>query len=591
MVDSSESKTLVDILRHRARTTPDKTAYIFLEDGEDAEVRITYAELDQKAREVAAAMQAMNPDVRNTRVLLIYPQGIDFIVAFFGCLYSGGTAVLLYPPTSMKMAQRLGGIVKDCAVSLILSSQKINEKVSRLGIVGGETSGTEQSSPFANMPWINTDSLEPGLSSEYREQSVGPDDLAFLQYTSGSTGTPKGVMISHGNLVANQETIQAIYGNTEESVVVGWLPLIHDMGLIGNVLQPMYVGCPLIFMSPMHFIQKPSRWLRAIHKYRATVSGGPNFSYDLCAKKISQAEKEELDLSSWTIAFNGAEPVRKETIERFRTSFEPHGFNPSSLIAVYGLAEATLIVSGTRRGELLTLDSELSHVSSGQTQSTEVVKVVNPDTCEEVSEGCEGEVWLSSPSVAQGYWNRPDATNETFKARMKGCDRNYLRTGDTAYSVDGNLHITGRIKDVIIFQGRNYHPEDLEWSIDGLRGVRIGCCAAFSINVASREELVMVVGVTTTDLDAQTALVEQIKARVYEDHQLHLNRVALIEPRELPVTTSGKVRRKRAREMYLGSEFNLLLDVQDTPVAKTADGETTGTVIIPAKTEAEIELV
>jgi amino acid adenylation domain-containing protein/thioester reductase-like protein len=587
-MNKKEQTTLVHILEHRANVTPNKVAYIFLEDGEKKENRITYAELDQQARCLAATLQQQHKNIHQQRVLLIYPQGLEFIIAFFGALYAGATAVLVYPPTSLKMAKRLNGIVKDCSIAMILSTTKVIVRMKRMNIIGDEMKHANDQINIASHDWINTDEIDSELTDNFIEQEVLADDIAFLQYTSGSTGTPKGVMVSHGNLMANQHSIQTIYKHTKESVNVGWLPLIHDMGLIGNVLQPMYVGFPLVFMSPLHFVQKPVRWLRAIDRYRATTAGGPNFAYDLCVRKISREEVADLDLSCWDIAFNGAEPVRKETVIRFSQAFAHCGLRPESQMAVYGLAEATLIVSGTEKDSVLATDGESDYMSSGQTIAGDTVKIVNVETHEVVAENEEGEIWVNSPSNAVGYWNRDVETKETFKAQIKGDDKHYMRSGDTGFLVDGQLHVTGRIKDVIIVQGKNYHAEDVEWTLNDIEGVRQGCCAAFSLVSEQAEELVIVAGATIKDEQELAKIVTEIRAAVYQDYQLQIDRVVLIKAKELPMTTSGKVQRRLSNEMYSANEFTVLYE--QSLKQHTSGTHDENTDFLAASTSAECEL-
>lgn len=556
----ADAPTLVHILKTRARTTPDKVAYIFLEDGENRELPITYGELDLCARRVAAQLQHSNARICGCRVLLIYPQGLEFLIAFFGSLYAGAAAVLVYPPTSRKMAGRLNGIAEDCDVGAVLTTRDLHDKT-RLIATGTDAETRDVGERrLAGLAWICTDGLESGLESGFIDSDLGPEQVALLQYTSGSTGTPKGVTVTHRNLMANQRSIQAIYASSESSSVVGWLPLIHDMGLIGNVLHPLFLGVPLVFMSPLHFMQRPVRWLRAISKYRATLSGGPNFAYDLCVNKIDSNDTADLDLSCWAVAFNGAEPVRSATIQRFQNAFGCRGLNAGAHKAVYGLAEATLIVTGTRSSTPLQADELTGCMSSGTPESCDVVKVVNPETLLEATEGHEGEVWVSGPSVAAGYWNRPQETLATFRATMRDSDLPFLRTGDTGFLRGGAIHITGRIKDVVIAHGRNYHAEDIEWSLSAIKDIRAGCVAAFSIEVSGREQLVVVAGTTTSDASVLACLVAQVRTVVYADHQLHVDRVVFIKPKELPVTTSGKVQRARSKAMLMAGEFNPRLD-------------------------------
>ncbi len=542
-----KTDNIVDILKATALTAPDKTAYIFLKDGENDEVWLSYAELDAQARCLAAQLQRQNPHIATQRVLLVYPQGLEFITAFFATLYAGAIAVLVYPPTNKKMAQRLNGIIDDCDVACVLTS-------------GDVIDASINVSALAGHQWINTDEIDMSLQSQFIEQAITPGQLAFLQYTSGSTGSPKGVMVSHDNLMANQRVIGQRMQINDKTIVVGWLPMIHDMGLIGNVLGPIYFGGTLIFMTPLHFIRKPLLWLKAISKYRATVSGGPNFAYALCAAKIRPDEIAELDLSSWRVAFNGAETVHKETIARFNATFAPAGLRPESHMAVYGLAEATLLISGTEVGELVDCADALSHVSVGKSSSTDVLKIVDSDKGIEVGQGVEGEIWYSGPSAAQGYWNNAEKTADTFRASLAGDERMYLRTGDTGYVRDGNLHVSGRLSDMIVIKGKNYHAEDIEWSINDLPGVRNS--AAIAMSHGETESVVIIAAIMKVKNGKMATVADTIGATIFEDHQIQPSRVILIRLSQLPMTTSGKVRRKTCQLMLGNNQFDILYQHQ-----------------------------
>ncbi len=570
--------TIVDRLQQTARINPDKTAYIFLEDGENNEIKLSYAELDIQARRLGAQLQRQHTDITGSRVLLVYPQGLEFIIAFFATLYVGATAVLISPPANPKMAQRLKGIIDDCEVKCVLAPGKVLNAMTM--------SLTTDSQ-------INTDTLEVGLENHFTQQPISPEQLAFLQYTSGSTGSPKGVIISHANLMANQQAIAYHMQTTPETVAVGWLPMIHDMGLIGNVLHPIYQGSTLIFMTPLHFIRKPLLWLKAISKYRATVSGGPNFAYALCVNKIRPEELTGLDLSCWRVAFNGAEPVHKQTIARFNAAFAVTGLRPESHMAVYGLAEATLIICGTPIdevideviNEVIDTSDEASYVSCGKTLPTDSVKIVDTDTSIEMPDGSEGEIWFSSPSVAQGYWNNKAKTDATFGKKLDD-QRHYLRTGDTGFLRDGNVHVTGRLSDMIIVKGKNYHAEDLEWSLSELPGLRSGACAAVAIDDGDTQGVVIIAGSTLSKADDLTALISNIRAAVFQDHQIQLTRVVLVNPKQLPTTTSGKIRRKASRAMLLNNEFKILSDHQ----LATVNPANRAANFIAATTADELEL-
>lgn len=326
--------TLVDLLRWRGTSQPQSPAYTFLSDGETEEISLTYGELDRQARSIAAMLQSLQ--ACGERVLLVYPAGLEYVAAFFGCLYAGAVAVPAYPARQNSSFQRLQSIVTDARPVVALTTSTILSK---------SKSRLSGSSELTNLRWATTDGCALDLSQEWREPELGSESLAFLQYTSGSTALPKGVMVSHGNLLHNEGLIRKAFCQNAESVIVGWLPLYHDMGLIGNVIQTLFLGARCVLMAPIAFLRSPFRWLNAISRYRATTSGGPNFAYELCVDRVTAAQREELDLSSWSVAYNGAEPVRAGTIERFAEVFGPCGFRREAFHPCYGLAESTLLVS------------------------------------------------------------------------------------------------------------------------------------------------------------------------------------------------------------------------------------------------------
>ena len=332
-----EVSTLIDLLRQRALDEPEWIGYTFLADGEEAESSLTYVDLDARARAIAALLQDQG---ETGPVLLLYQTGLEYISAFFGCLYAGSIAVPAYPPKLNRHLLRVQGIVTDAQVGVALTTSASLARLKHL---------FEQAPELRRLRWLTTDDLDTTCADDWREPSVGRESLAFLQYTSGSTSSPKGVMVTHDNLLCNERMIQLAFDQTAESITVGWLPLYHDMGLIGNVLQPLYSASRCIFMSPTSFLQRPVRWLQAIARYRATTSGGPNFAYELCADRIGDDERSTLDLSSWTVAYNGSEPIRASTIEKFARTYAPCGFRAEAFLPCYGLAEATLFVSGKKK--------------------------------------------------------------------------------------------------------------------------------------------------------------------------------------------------------------------------------------------------
>lgn len=574
---------LTAILRWRAATQGNTEAYTYLQDGEAAEVNLTYAELDQAARAIAGTLQQLG--AKGERVLLLFPPGLAYITAFYGCLYAGAVAVPAYPPRQNRSLLRLQSIVADAQASFVLTSAAILARVEEW---------LPQNPDLAKLQWLSTDTIDSAAAAFWSEPDIRPETLAFLQYTSGSTALPKGVMVSHGNLMHNQEVIRTACAHTEQSTFVGWLPLYHDMGLIGNVMQPLYLGSRCVLLSPVAFLQRPLRWLQAISRYRGQTSGGPNFAYELCVRKIAPEERARLDLSSWRIAFNGAEPVRQETLARFAAAFADCGFRRESFYPCYGLAEATLFVAGGAPGRSLSavrvarealakgrlsaaLEEGQSLVSCGQPQLEQQIVIVNPDSRQRCAPGEIGEIWLSGGSVAAGYWNRPAETEAVFRARIAGTDEGpFLRTGDLGAWYGGELFVTGRLKDLIIIRGRNHYPQDIEFTVERSdAALRPGCVAAFTRETeAGEEQLVIVQEVENRNRQRGAELIEKIRAAVAEEHELLPVGVALIKPGSIPKTSSGKIQRRACRAAYLQGELEIVAQWQAATLpAATEDGE------------------
>jgi natural product biosynthesis luciferase-like monooxygenase protein len=566
--------TLVDLLRSRADTQGEDLLYRFLETGDvDGPVETwSYARLDARARAVGALLSADGG--RGERALLLYPPGLEFVAGFMGCLYGGVVAVPCYPPDPTRLERtlpRLRAIAKDCGARYVLTTQAIQEMAEFF---------TPQAPELGELRWVATDAVPEGRAAEWARPDVDADSLAFLQYTSGSTGTPKGVKVSHHNILSNEALISRGFGlEAARSSGMGWLPMFHDMGLIGKVLQPLYLGFPCTLMSPIAFLQRPLRWLEAISHFRATCSGGPNFAYDLCVRKATDADRERLDLGSWDLAFNGAEPVRRETLERFADTFARCGFRKTAFYPCYGLAEATLIVSGGTKGEPSLhgrFDSDsvargrpvgaaedaraLTLVSSGRAAPGHQVRVVHPETLDTCPAGTVGEIWTTGPSVAQGYWNRPEESERAFGARLVGSAESWLRTGDLGFlSAEGELFVTGRLKDLIIVRGRNLYPQDLEQSVERAhRAVRAGCVAAFSVEEAGEERLVVAAEVDARDGFDAAAVVDALRRALAEEHAVHAHGVVLLQARSIPKTSSGKIQRRACRDGYLAGELEVV---------------------------------
>lgn len=567
--------TLVDALRIRAAERPDKTLYRFLGAG-DEEQTLTFAQLDRDARIIGAHLRARAGQAP-TVALLLYPPGLEFIRAFFGCLYAGVIAVPLHLPGSRQENwQRLGRIAKDAGARFVLTDDGNRDAVHRW----------LQSAPELELTPLVSNSLrgEDAAAPAVALAPGGPETLAFLQYTSGSTGDPKGVMVSQANLMHNQRLMQRKFGHDDNAVVVGWLPQYHDMGLIGNILQPLYLGATAILMSPNAFLQNPLRWLQAISRYRATTSGGPNFAYRLCAERIRDEDKAGLDLRSWEVAFNGAEPISARTLDRFHQAFQGCGFRREAFFPCYGLAEGTLFAVGavrqsgavTRwieretlaRGLARPLSRDGAHgdgtdgdgidsgavelVSSGELPDEGALGIVDPASGVPCEPGTIGEIWLHSPSVANGYWQREALSREMFQARPAGDDRQYLRTGDLGFTHEGQLYVTGRLKDLVIVRGRNIYPQDVESTVqDEFPVLRSGCGACFGVEHDGEETLALVQEVERTALNRTDfrALWRDINRLLSERFGFRLHTLVLVRPAQVPKTSSGKVRRSACRDL------------------------------------------
>ncbi|MGH1397218.1 MAG: AMP-binding protein, partial [Trichormus sp.] len=572
--NSFKSTTLVDILVYRAFYQPNDLAYTFLVDGETEEVSLTYQELHQKAQAIAVMLKSIK--AIDERALLLYLPGLEFITAFFGCLYAGVVAVPVYPPRRNQRMTRLQVIVKDSEARFALTTASVLTNLEQ---------SFSQEPELATLQCIATDKIVDCEAVNWQKPTLEEDTLAFLQYTSGSTGTPKGVMVSHGNLLHNQSMIQAAMGHTEKTIFVGWLPLFHDMGLIGNVLQSLYLGVPCIVMSPTDFIKKPFLWLQTISRYQATTSGSPNFAYDLCIDKITPEQRATLDLSSWDVAFNGAEPIRSQTIERFIKTFAPCGFRKEAFYPCYGMAETTLLVCGGLKTEppviryfdATALEENLvvpgtveqkgsrALVGCGRIWLDQEIAIADPVTLKRCPDNQIGEIWVSGGSVTQGYWRRPEQTEETFHAYLKDASpnssRQFLRTGDLGFIQDGELFVTGRLKDVIIIRGRNHYPQDIELTVEqSHQALKSGSGAAFAVELEAQERLIIVQEVERTYLRSLNVnqVVEAIRKAVSEQHELQVHTILLLKTGSVPKTSSGKIQRHACKAGFLAESLDIV---------------------------------
>ncbi len=557
--------TLVKALQSHALENPDSPAFGFLTDGEKLEQTMTFAQLDARARQIGAYLQDI--DAIGERIVLLYPPCLEFIAAFMGCLYAGAVAVPVSPPHSVHTAPRLLSILQDADPCAILSSESSRDILDLPNI--GED--------IHDVHWQVTEILPGDLAAAWKQPEINSSTLAFLQYTSGSTGNPKGVIVTHDNLLHNYAMLYSSFErDTEDIVTVSWLPLYHDMGLIGHVISPMVHGCQSIIMSPFAFLKRPIRWLEAISKFKAHASGGPNFAYRLCVEKTTPDMREGLDLSTWRTAYSGAEPVRSASFDRFAETFAPYGFDPQARIPVYGLAEATLFVTGgTQPFDMVTATvsrSKLSEnsiepaspdsadattlVGCGHAWLEQEVVIVDPDTCKQVEDGIVGEIWVRGRSVAKGYWNKPELTKQTFGAVLDG-EGGYLRTGDLGFIRENELFITGRVKDLIIVRGYNHYPEDIELTVEkSHEAIRQGSGAVFSLTDGDTEELVIAYELKREYRQADLSeVVTAIRRNVLEAHQLPIHTIVFLKRGKAMKTSSGKIQRQAMKQAFMNGQL------------------------------------
>lgn len=563
-MESFGSASVADVLCRRACSTPDRRAYAFLDDrGVERDER-TYAALARRARAVAKALLAQASP--GDRAALVFEPGMGFLDAFFGCLYAGLIAVPMMPPKRNRERQTTSAILRDCAPRLILTTHALVGSLrQRLA-----AAGLEPIPACVTMDEIGPDA-DPALEPRYRSSG---GDIVFLQYTSGSTSLPKGVMVTNNNLRANARMIAAAMQQDCNSNFVGWAPLYHDQGLIGNVLQPLHLGAPAVLMAPNTFLQRPHLWIEAIARYRAHTSGGPDFAFGLVADRIDPDAHRGLDLSCWRIAFNGAEPIRPGTLDRFARTLAPLGFSPQALYPCYGLAEATLFTTGASAGcgpvtrvfdraglERRRLRPALAGArlaSSGRAAPGVTLAIVEPKTRAALPEGEIGEVWIKAASVAHGYWQRHDATSETFGAFALDGTGPYLRTGDLGSLIDGELYVCGRIKDLIIVRGRNLYPQDLEATARAAHpAVSQGSAAAVAVTIADAEKLLLAVEINRTARHASdpAEISAAIRRAVRDEHDVMIDRLVLLGAGGVPKTTSGKVRRRAVAQAFETGEL------------------------------------
>jgi acyl-CoA synthetase (AMP-forming)/AMP-acid ligase II len=564
-------RSIVDLVRLRAHSGAENLAYSFLEDGGSKRKTVSFAQLEREARRVAVLIaERIGP---GSRLALLYPQGIEFLTAFFGCLFAGVIAVPVYPPAPPRLdgLARLEHILRSSGSEAILSSLQL-------------PSLAALRRHYAHLTWILTDGGANPDPEAWRDPAVQASDIALLQYTSGSTADPKGVVLRHGNLLENLRSMHWFLREPSSGSMVSWLPMYHDMGLIGTALYPLSQGLPCYLLSTLHFLQRPVRWLRLISEVRGTISGGPNFAYDLCVSRISEQELNRLDLSCWEIAFNGSEPIRADTVSRFESYFSRAGLRPNTLMGCYGLAETTLLATGAHPGRgprILRVDMEqlrqgkfvapaaadsvaVEVVSCGAPAPEQKIRIVDPETHRDAAPGRVGEIWLQGPSTAAGYWNDEFRTRETFRANIateNGDVLSYLRTGDLGVLHEGELFVTGRLKDLIIIRGRNLHPQDIEDTaqlVDSRLRPRRG--VAFPIESAEGESIGLIQETTAKEQRELERLARGVREAIFQQLQVAPAVIYFVGPRSVQMTSSGKLRRHATKVAVMSGQVNVLLE-------------------------------
>jgi len=561
--------TLIDALQHQALHNPNGEAYLFLEDGEHEGRRLTFSRLERRTRALGQYLSQQLPI--GSRVLLLLPSGLEFIEAFLGCLYAGMVAVPAYPPEPGRVNRtlpRLRSILQDARSSVVLTTRELLAAMEHA-----------QVPELRSVHWLALDGLDLEAAGDWTPPALDKEGLAFLQYTSGSTATPKGVRVSHANLISTLADSDVGLEHTPQSVMVTWLPAFHDLGLIYGLLLPLWVGFRCVMLPPASFLQRPLRWLEALSRYRGTHSAAPNFAYGLCVDKSTPEQRRRLDLSSWRVTLNAAEPIRRATEQQFMEAFAPCGFRPETFCHAYGLAEFTVKVSSQaawKRPSFCRVDDgelkahrirevEEGHpgarwiASCGSPALDTRIEIVHPETRERCRPGEVGEIWVTGSSLAGGYWEQPEESAATFRATLASTGEGpFLRTGDLGFLKEGELFVTGRQKDLLVVRGRNHYPQDLEQTAEECHPMlRSGCSAAFAVEDDGEEHLVLVAEVKSSmpRPGALEEVLEAIHRAVAARHEVHVHTVVLIEGRTLPKTSSGKIQRRACRSAFLAGEL------------------------------------
>ncbi|VEP16469.1 Acyl-CoA synthetase (AMP-forming)/AMP-acid ligase II [Hyella patelloides LEGE 07179] len=579
---------LVQILQQRAIADSPKIAYRFLQNGTTESGCLTYQELDLQASAIASMLQSLVSPGSRALLIYSYDAGLEFVAAFMGCLYAGVVAVTTTPPRQSKDLKKLAQRVTSSGAEVILTTEDFIQ-----AIKGKVAKNIDLVNKFKHLKCFTTDNLDLALAKDWKQPIISPDTLAFFQYTSGSTGNPKGVMVTHENILYNQEMIRQGFAHDKSTIVVGWLPLFHDMGLIGNVLQPLFLGVESILMSPVSLAKQPFEWLKAITNYQATTSGGPNFAYDLLCLKATPEKLAELDLGSWSVAFSGAETVRAETIERFSHIFANCGFNKSAFYPCYGMAETTLFITGGVQKE----KPKIKYVESFSLEQNKVVEttpnkseskaivscgkpwldteiiIVNHENLTRCENKTVGEIWVRGSGVSQGYWNQEVETQDTFQVYLADSeDKQWLRTGDLGFLANGELYITGRLKEVMIFWGRYCYPQHVEQTVQKAHpALRENAGAAFAIETEGAERLVIVQEVERSYLRSLNIeeIVTAICHAVGQEHEVEVSAIGLIKTGSIPKTSSGKIQRRACAKKFVENSLNVIAKWQPGDSEKT----------------------
>lgn len=569
-----EALTLVDLLRSRAEQQPDQLAYVALRAGKPAG-EFTYQALDQRARAIAAGLQAEL--TVGDRAVLVYPYsaGIEFMAAFLGCLYAGIVAVPSHAPRNRYGLADLLARLSSAGAAALLTPAGLQSKLKRQFAASVEPSGP--------LRWIVPEQFPDAAAAAWVPPELTAETLAFLQYTSGSSGQPKGVRVTHGGLLHNQRALQQAFGHSAQTIGAGWLPLFHDMGLIGNALQVLYLGTFCVLMSPIDFMQQPVLWLQAISRYRATTSGGPNFAYDMLCRQVPEHQLASLDLSCWKVAFSGAEPVRPETMEQFSAKFATCGFRREAFYPCYGMAEAVLFIAGGQKSQLpkamtvnLTALSQNRVVEEADTSQGRTliscghawldgeIAIADPQTQTLLLPDRVGEIWYASAGLGAGYWQQREQTEQSFRAFLEQAGEKvgpFLRTGDLGFLHQGELFITGRLHDVMVFWGINHYPQHIEQTVQACHpSFRQNGTAAFAASLYGQERLIIVQEIERRDRNQLRAsdVIEIVRRKVFQEHFVDVAALLLLKPGRLPRTPSGKIQRRTCQAQFVAGTLENL---------------------------------